>query len=115
MEPIITNLTREQKQKYRELEKCSYKIINATQSNRFNSNCIRERLCPKSITNSGRTQQSWETVERLLHQRTSVNNNRIVELNECKIKLWQELEEMMPEEYFDRTIEELQVKNRVEY
>ena len=42
-------LTDDNKSKLRAYEKVCLRIINTKNAIRFNNNCLRERLCPKSI------------------------------------------------------------------
>ena len=58
------------------LENIVHKRINAKNAKLFNLNCIRERLCPKSISNRGQTQRTWAGVERILRQRASESERK---------------------------------------
>ena len=48
---FLNSLSPENKGKFRVLERIQYKIIGATHSINFNTNCIRERLYPKGKDN----------------------------------------------------------------
>ena len=46
---FLQELTAENKKKLRRYEDSYKRIIDATEAVNFNENCIREKLCPKSI------------------------------------------------------------------
>ena len=47
---LLQRLNHDLTRKFRKWESTNRKIINATRANVFNTNCIREHLCPKYIS-----------------------------------------------------------------
>ena len=76
---FLQNLNEDNKRKFRKYETCCLNIINATKATCFNENCIREKLCPKSLKNCGRAKLTWSGVEKILHQRNEDNKKKLKE------------------------------------
>ena len=58
----------ETKKKLHKIENTSHKVISAELALIFNNNCIRERLCPKSVSTHGNARLPWTSIERTLRQ-----------------------------------------------
>ena len=56
---FLRNLHPSKKSMFRSLEKLNYKLIDIVHTIQFNKNCIRERLCPKSICEFEKQFLSW--------------------------------------------------------
>ena len=102
---FLQGLDFEEKRRYRKLEKCSLKLVDATCALAFNSNCIRERLCPKSLLRSGRAWTSWTDVERLLRRREKETKERLQHLEEEKQQLWEDFSAVTSREIQQNTRE----------
>ena len=81
---FLQELTVENKKKLRRYEDSYKRIIDATEAVNFNENCIREKLCPKSIGRCGRAWTRWNEVEKILRQRIREAETRIRENEEEK-------------------------------
>ena len=72
---LYRTLSNESKLEFRKYERFSLKEIDASKAIIFNNNCIRERLCPKSIKKHGNAKHNWKAVETILLQRNSENKD----------------------------------------
>ena len=63
---FLQELTTDNKKKLRKYEDSYKRIVDATEAVNFNENCIREKLCPKSIGRCGRAWTRWNEVEKIL-------------------------------------------------
>ena len=77
---FFQSLDEQKRAEIRAYEKVSLKIISTINAQRFNKNCIRERLCPKGINKRIRTTHCWIEVEKILHQRIKDNEIRLQKL-----------------------------------
>ena len=66
---LLVNLHPSNKTLFRRFEQINYKHIETVHDLKFNQNCLRERLCPKSIKPNGRHSVTWPLVEKILRQR----------------------------------------------
>ena len=93
-------LNEEEKKRFRKYEDSVKKVIDATEAIVFNENCIREKLCPKSIRRSGRAWMRWKEVEKILRQRIRESEDRIRRFEAEATARW--------EDFCNTTSEEIQ-------
>ena len=106
------NLEYNTRKDVRKLENILHKRINAKNAKLFNINCLRERLCPKSIKNSGNAQRTWTGVERLLRQRIKESERKEEETNEEYQGKWAEFSQEHEENTIRITMEYLEREAR---
>ena len=95
---FLGNLRYEEKTTYRKNERTYLKVIDTTKAITFNDNCIREKLCPKSLYRGGLTWRKCQMAEDLLRQRNVDNLRRLDELEQQKRKLHEDLRSMLSED-----------------
>ena len=90
------------KKKLHKIENLCHKIISAELALIFNNNCIREKLCPKSISRSGPTRHTWTGVERIIRQRITEAEKRLEDAKKKHEELWNIFMEEEDEELINR-------------
>ena len=84
----IRNLDSNTRREIHKIENILHKRINAKSAKIFNTNCLREKLCPKSIKKSGTTQRTWTGVEKILRQRITESERKEKEINDEYERKW---------------------------
>ena len=84
----IRNLDISTRKEIQKLENTIHKRINAKSAKLFNTNCLREKLCPKSIKKSGKTLRAWAGVEKILRQRIAESERKEQEISEEYERKW---------------------------
>ena len=84
---FLHNLQHGDKTLFRKYEKTYLSVISTAKAIRFNENCIREQLCPKSLYRGGLTWQKRQKVEDLLRQRNVDYLRRLDDLEAQKLRL----------------------------
>ena len=106
------NLDYDTRREIHKLEKLIHKRINAKSAKLFNTNCIRERLCPKSIKKCGKIQHTWTVVEKILRQRASDSERKEQGISEEYERKWLEYSQEKEEDVIRITSEYLEREAR---
>ena len=79
---FLSNLHPEKKQRFRQLERLTYKLIEATNSVNYNRNCIREQLCPQSHI---KQLYSLKNMKIFIDSKTLAGSNKIFHITKINI------------------------------
>ena len=85
---FFNNLSEQCRLLFRKYEKFTLKVIDAKKAIRFNTNCIREKLCPRGILKYGKTKLNWHAVENILMQRSRESSSRLKKYTESAEEAW---------------------------
>ena len=98
----------ETKKKLHRIENTSHKVISAELAINFNNNCVREKLCPKSVFRRGLARPSWTGVERTLRQRIKEAEDRLEKARRTYEELWTNFMEQEDDQIVARARQYLQ-------
>ena len=107
---FLNNLRDEEKRLYRKYEKTYFRIITTTKAIAFTENCIREKLCPKTLYRGGLTSRKRQHVEELLRQRNIDNLRRLEELGREKQMLYNDIRAIFREDLLNEMDQLLNIK-----